>query len=175
MNIILDMIASLCVIAGSTGMGCFYIYQYQKTIEHAENVLHIFILFRQDMIYSHATLPEICRQVSTQVKEPYGTFLKETYKKMEEEKGKNVSLIWKEELEQLFLKIEISEMLKELMLSLMNAFNCMDKEVQIKKFDMGIEKIQREIENRKEKQENKNRIYFSIGIMSGLLCCVLLL
>ncbi|MDD2971740.1 MAG: stage III sporulation protein AB [Lachnospiraceae bacterium] len=175
MEAIIRVLAFLCVLLGSTGVGYSCIDSYGKKVMQTEQILQILIEFRQEIQYSRIPLPEVCRELSLRSMEPYGSLLKEFYHQILCRKGENISHLWREEIRKSGKKIVIPPEVRTVLMQIMDPIGYADSEMQVKKLDQHIDKIQKSLQQQRENQENKTRIYFSMGIMGGLLLGILFL
>lgn len=175
MNVIIKILAFLCVLAGSTGMGCWYIYRNNIGIQQMEQLLYLFEGFRQEILYSHIPLTEVCGELGKRVEKPYCELLQGFYNRITQKKGENITIIWKEEVKKIEGKTFLTKEVLQLLYQLMDPIGYADPEMQMKKIEIQIEKLQSVLYKQKKEQENKGRVYFSVGIMGGLLLGILLL
>ncbi|MDD3204444.1 MAG: stage III sporulation protein AB [Lachnospiraceae bacterium] len=171
---IIKILAAAFVICGSSGMGHYYSSIYKECIKELQDFYEITNQLKQEIDYGHVTFLEACRLVSLRVPEPYSAFLQQVHNRMNQKKGINVMQIWQEELMNLQKELHLPPQMMEIMAGVIETDNCYNREMQLHKMEMQSHLILEEIEKRKAEQTNKCKIYLSIGIMSGILCSVIL-
>lgn len=175
MNMLIEILAFCCVLGGSTGMGCWYIHMYNSRIWQMDQLLQLLEGFRQEITYSHIPLAQICRELGERVEKPYCDLLQAFYRRIIEKKGENIATIWKEEVKRIEDATLLTKEGLQLLYQLMDPIGYADSETQVKKIDMLIEKMREALQKQKREQENKVRVYFTVGIMGGLLLGILFL
>ena len=136
----------------------------------------ILLLFRQMMVYlksrilySNETLPEALKEVGTRfadeksgMEAEAGLFFLRVEKRMEEERGKSFSEIWKEELDRL-----------QALRSLGENLGYADKTTQERTILFYLEQADDSLVFLKKETESRTKLYRSLGMAAGLFILVL--
>lgn len=173
MKIIIQIIASVCMISGTTGLGCYLSYDYKRSIKELQYISQILEMLKQEIAYSRIPFSEACSQIAKRVQEPYKEFLNSIHLRMISNKGENIRTVWKDSIQILQKNSYLPQSSMEYLEEVVDGLGFMDSEMQLQKITFQIEQIESEIQKRKKHQENKSRVYLSIGIMSGILGIVI--
>lgn len=169
MKIIIQIVAAVCMITGSTGLGCYLSYDYKRSIKELQYINQILEMLKQEIAYSRIPFSEACNQIARRVKEPYKEFLTSIHVRMVNHKGETIRTVWKDSIQMLQKAIYLPRNTLEYLEEVVDESGFMDGQMQLQKITFQIERIENEIQKRRKHQENKSRIYLSIGIMSGIL------
>ncbi len=169
MKIIIQIFASICMISGTTGLGCYLSYDYKRGIKELQYIGQMLEMLKQEIAYSRIPFSEACNQIAKRVKEPYKEFLNSIHLRMISHKGENIRTVWNDGVQILQKNSYLPKNSAEYLAEVVDGLGFMDSEMQLQKITFQMEQIESEIRRRKKHQENKSRVYLSIGIMSGIM------
>ena len=147
----------------------------------------ILLLFRQMMVYlksrilySNETLPEALKEVGTRfadeksgMEAEAGLFFLRVEKRMEEERGKSFSEIWKEELDRLPEDLPMRNEDLQALRSLGENLGYADKTTQERTILFYLEQADDSLAFLKKETESRTKLYRSLGMAAGLFILVL--
>lgn len=147
----------------------------------------ILLLFRQMMVYlksrilySNETLPEALKEVGTRfadeksgMEAEAGLFFLRVEKRMEEERGKSFSEIWKEELDKLPEDLPMRNEDLRALRSLGENLGYADKTTQERTILFYLEQADDSLAFLKKETESRTKLYRSLGMAAGLFILVL--
>ena len=147
----------------------------------------ILLLFRQMMVYlksrilySNETLPEALKEVGTRfadeksgMEAEAGLFFLRVEKRMEEERGKSFSEIWKEELDRLPEDLPMRNEDLQALRSLGENLGYADKTTQERTILFYLEQADDSLDFLKKETESRTKLYRSLGMAAGLFSLVL--
>ena len=149
--------------------------------------MKILLLFRQMMVYlksrilySNETLPEALKEVGTRfadeksgMEAEAGLFFLRVEKRMEEERGKSFSEIWKEELDRLPEYLPMRNEDLQALRSLGENLGYADKTTQERTILFYLEQADDSLAFLKKETESRTKLYRSLGMAAGLFILVL--
>lgn len=157
------------MISGTTGLGYYLSFDYKRSIKELQYISQILEMLKQEIAYSRIPFSEACNQIAKRVKEPYKEFLNSVYVRMLKHRGENIRTVWDESVQILLKNSYLPKNSIEYLKEVVDGLGFIDSEMQLQKITFQMEQIESEILRRKKHQENKSRVYLSIGIMSGIL------
>ena len=166
-------IGFLLVVAGTGGIGLSLVGEYHlrmKMLEQIRNMMH----YINDLIlYESVCLPEAFRKTSDRLEEPFCGFLQRVAQQMEEFNGEDISFLWKNSGE--LVKSHMNKKDYEEFLGCMQQTGFMDVKGQRQAIKAYEQRLELQLHKLSEQKEEKCKLYQTIGIMSGLFVCILLL
>lgn len=169
------MIAAMCVIMGSSGLGYYYCIQLKNRRNQLQYFLKILTMIQNEIRYTRVTFPESCQNVARRVKEPYRTFLQNIYERSYAYTGEDLGIIWCSELKRLFEELALQKEECEFLEEVIDGQGFLDSSMQIQKITFQMEQIADKVHVLRSREENKSRIYLYLGMMGGILCTILFL
>lgn len=174
----LKLISTLLVISGTFGMGLVYKNRLKLRIAALEEMERMFAILESEIQYHKGTLDEICRNTVGKMKAPFDAFLEGIIERVQLNNGRSFQGIWTEAMKE--WKSHPLEYLKEedyLLLDWMNGSETMfqDESMLIQYLELQKEKVRNKREALQAERSAKEKLYISVGIMSGVMLSILFL
>lgn len=169
------LIGAVLVLTATAGAGYVYCGDQKRYLGNMIYLRYVISLIRGEIGYSHAPLPEVFREVSRRIRQPYKKWLSGMAEEMENRNGSSFGRIWNRNVDRglsmLKLKSEHSVLLKEPGTFL----GSLDRPALDHTLELYLNRMDLEIEKLREGIASKIRIGRCLGIMSGIFLIVLLL
>nr|MBQ8253339.1 stage III sporulation protein AB [Lachnospiraceae bacterium] len=166
-------IGFLLVLAGTAGVGFSLVGEYTLRLRVLEQIKTMMHYINDLILYENACLPEAFRKTSVRMEEPFRGFLQKVAEQTEEFNGEDISFLWKNNGQ--MVRGHMNKKDYEEFLGCMQQTGFMDVKGQsqtIKAYEQHLELL---IHKLSEQKEEKCKLYQTVGIMSGLFVCILLL
>ena len=169
------IIGGILVIAATSGIGFLYSKELQIYLEKMLYIRHLIYLLKGELEYCVAPIGEVFGKIAQRVKQPYKNWLLAMQKQVENREADEFFTIWMRTIDQylgeLSLKPSHLIQLKELGCYLGQNHTA----VESRNLQLYIERLELEIEKRREGIETKRRIGSCLGVMAGIFLVVILL
>ncbi len=166
---------SVLVIAASTWLGCLMGRELYERLDRLSTMKRIFLVIRQEILYSGMPLFEVFGNVSKRFEEPYKTWMLALEHRAKERNEGGFMEIWKDSLYQYLGTHGWQKKDLETLEGLGMEMAGMDREELVKVLELYIERLEWKVEDGKKEMGQKNRIFRSLGLMGGIFAVVLLL
>lgn len=172
---VLRWIGVLCVIGGSTSVGFQYAADKRRRLEELKYARKVLSLFRGEIQYHHASLPEAFLALGNHVKEPYAEFLTCFGRTLEERRGQPFLDLYEDVMEKtLKKKTSLNGHDLERLSMFAGQLGYLDVKSQIAQTDYFMEQISHTIEEEEENYKKNGRLYRCLGVMGGLIISLIL-
>ena len=166
-------IGFLLVLTGTGGIGFSLVGEYAMRIKILGQIKEMMHYINDLIMYEYASLPEAFTRTAERVGAPFSEFLRKVAGQVDTFSGEDISFLWKSN----------AVMVKELMnakdyqefLSCMQQTGFSDAKGQsgaLKAYEQRLELL---LHRLSEQKEEKCKLYQTLGIMSGVFVCILLL
>ena len=163
------IIGATFIFLSCIGFGMSKIRELRGHLYALESIQKIMCLIRNELMYMKTPFAEIFEKIATKTEEPFQIWLYEMYKKIRKKQQGNVTEIWCNSidfyLKETALKKDDIEDLKNVGKNLESVEN----------INLFIEQLEYKISVVRENNESKQKIYRSLGIMSGIFIIILLI
>ncbi len=166
-------IGFLLVLAGTGGVGFSLVEEYSLRIRTLMQVRDMMRYINDMILYEYASLPDAFRRVAVRIEPPFSDFLKKVAEQMEEFSGEDISFIWKSNVQMLrgiMNKKDYGEFSE-----CMQQTGFMDAKGQSQALKAYEQRVELLLHRLSEQKEEKCKLYQTLGIMSGVFVCILLL
>lgn len=165
-------VAATLVIIGTQGFGCALCQEMQSKLYHEKEEKQMLLYMRNEIEFLHRPLQEIFDEIKDKVKEPYGTFLKNVSKRMQQGDGKTLKCLWYEELCKLekgkSYPKEAMEYLKRIGENLGAAQDTFQSSA-LKLLQMELED---DINKNKKIKDEKTKLIQTLSLITGVFCVI---
>ena len=165
----------LLLMAGCTGLGINKVAEEKSRITELREIRSIIIRMQNEMVYGKRTLPEICLLFGEWAKEPYRSAFSAIFKRLEDNDGSVLSVLWEEEIDQCMQKLPLKEEEKDILRTLPRQLGILDETMQAAGVGQSLDMITEHIAKAQAEYENKAKVIMSISVMAGLFLSILLL
>lgn len=174
MGILVKMIGTILVIAGSGGCGWYLAYETKMRIRILQELQQGLVVLQGEMEYAGDDMEEILEGVSK--KSVYFTeFFRSISKRLHRKENRSLFAIWQEEIQRLSCRKKMKEedlfFLEELGKNLGN----LDRQTQLHTLELLSGRLEKQITYAREEYQNKAKVYRVLGVTVGVFATVLLL
>ena len=166
-------IGFLLVIAGTGGIGFSLVGDYTMRIRMLEQIKTMLHYINDMIVYEKASLPEAFRKTAVRMEEPFGSFLQKVADQMDDFSGEELSFLWKSNATMVKSRmhkkdfLEFADCMQQTGFTDVKGQSCI-----LKSYEQRIELLLCKLT---EQKEEKCKLYQTLGIMSGVFVCILLL
>lgn len=166
-------IGFLLVLAGAGGVGLSLVGEYTMRIRVLDQIKQMMHYINDLVLYECATLPEAFSRAANRMEEPFSDFLKKVAGQMEEFSGEDISFLWENNAQ--MLKDKMNKKDYREFRECMRQTGFLDAKGQSQAFKSYEQRLELLLHRLSEQKEEKCRLYQTLGIMSGVFVCILLL
>ncbi|MCI9465154.1 MAG: hypothetical protein HFI48_14980 [Lachnospiraceae bacterium] len=165
----------LLLMAGCAGLGFERVAEEKRRINELREMRRMIVRMQDEMLYGKRTLPEICLLFGQCMKEPYRSAFAGLYEKLEENDGRDLTMLWEEQMDRCMKDMAINEEEKDILRELPKHMGMLHETIQAAGVGQSLDIITGHIASAQAEYENKSRVIMSISIMAGLFLIILLL
>lgn len=163
----------LFILAGAGGVGFSLVGEYVMRIRTLGQIRDMIHYINDFVLYEYASLPEAFSKAGDRMEPPFSDFLKTVAAQMEEFSGEDISFLWKNNA------MKLKEVLRKK--DFEDFSNCMqqtgfsDVKEQSRALKAYEQRLELELHRLSEQKEEKCKLYRTLGVLSGVFVCILLL
>lgn len=165
----LKIAGGLLVLIASVFWGCMKAAELEKHTMRLVELKRLLVLLQGELRFHRASLAEAFGNVAERVEEPFSVFLKEMSEKMEAKTFGSFEMIWRETIEKLFRKKGFMKEDEKIFEMLCSSLGYLDLTMQMETLNLTIMQVEEAIDNAKEKQEIRGKLYRTMGITAGAM------
>lgn len=169
----MTIIGSILVIASCTLVGLYFAYKDIFRIKNLLEVKRALNILKVEIEFAKSPLPEALSQIAARLDEEIGNIFKEIAESLGKREHESIQVIWSEAFEKSETYLTSDDM--EQITALGKTLGYLDKNMQIVGIDMVVQAINEKISILHESSTKNKKMYQSLGVLSGLLVCVLLI
>ena len=163
----------LLVLFGTGGVGLSMVGEYTLRIRILGQVRDMIHYINDLVLYEYASLPEAFARVANRMDAPFSVFLEKVAGQMEEFSGEDISFLWENNAKMLKDVMNKKDYLEFQQCMRQTGFSDVKGQSQtLKSYEQRLELL---LHRLAEQKEEKCRLYQTLGIMSGVFVCILLL
>lgn len=171
----IQVIGAILVIGATTlGGMCFAAREKYRLVELGQ-MERVIVLMKNRIAYLGTPMTELLEEISWKVGGATGLAIEEISKRMKERQGASAEEIWKEVWIQQGKKSYLTAIDLEEIISFGTTLDFLEKQQQEGSMDMLLFALREKQEIMKGKLQKNGKLYYSMGILSGLLLVVSLL
>ncbi len=184
------------ILFSSTAIGLLYANRLKEQIEELETIKKLLLMLRGEIKYTKTPLPDAFASIAVRMKEPFGSFLEELAKQMENPerikgpygellfkvagqmdsmKGQTLAQIWEACVAEYLKESALLKEEKEKWVHFGSQLGYLDKEMQVSTIELYLEQVQEEIKNAQENFKRNGKLYRMMGVMAGIFLVILML
>lgn len=175
----MKFVGAVCVVAGSSGYGCWLAAQYKKRLTQLEQLRQMIFLLKGQILYANAPLAEAFETVGRRTKGALSRLFCQVAERIESQQGEAFYHIWQEEVERIGQARDADLVLtgadRQSLGALGEHLGFLDKEMQERTLLLYLEQLDMRIEQMREHKQERCRLYTSLGVMGGLFLTLLLI
>ena len=170
----IKLLGSLFLLGSAASIGFLKSEELAERVKMLQELKRMMIFLQGELRFHRASLAEAFENVSERVGEPFGSFLKETGKRLEE-KGAGFEEIWEETSAKLLNAEGLKKEDGQLLEVLKNSLGYLDLTLQTETLNLAILQTEDSIKKAKEQQERKGKLYQTMGVTVGTLLVLLII
>ncbi len=165
----LKVIGSVVIVAACTGLGFEKVYEMKLHLQQLEELKRIIISFRGELHYKHTPFIELFENVSKSTEGIFCTWLTNLAKGLQKHQAARFQETWTKSIE---IDLSSSFMNKTEVNALLQLGANLN---QMESLDLYLEQLEIFIQRAREEEQNKRKLYQSMGILGGVFLVILLL
>lgn len=166
--------AFLCII-GFSSFGFLKVSGWKRDLQHLKCFLLLFQRIKSRIFYQKETLEESCSWIGEKEEGEYGNLLRLIGKRAREERQKEFSVIWREEME-LWCKKNLQDAsICKILLQFPEYAREADEELQTNLFSFYIEELNLEKAKLEHQIQEKQKPVMAISLIGGVMISILLI
>ncbi len=163
----------LFILAGAGGVGFSLVGEYALRIRTLGQIRDMIHYINDFVLYEYASLPEAFSKAGERMESPFSDFLNTVAEQMEEFSGEDVSFLWKNNA--MKLKTVLNKKDFEEFSNCMKQTGFSQAKEQSRALKAYEQRLELELHRLSEQKEEKCKLYRTLGVMSGVFVCILLL
>lgn len=169
----LKVLGILCILTGSTGIGCLYARELELRIAELQQIQQLLLLLRGEIRYMHQPLPEAFWHLSGKAPVLFVDFLTKTAQELQERGGQTAEEIWKRNLKNCLPALHIDRQERKDLERLGSMLGYLDVDMQINALDYYLEQVKQSSLRAAEMSKSHKKLYQYMGILVGAALAVL--
>lgn len=165
-------IGFICILLGCMGVGFCSVSEYKRQIVVLSQIAEMLRYLQENIKEQCMSLPEAFLHCSKRMRGEYQQFLQGVYEQLERFSGEDLALIWRGQAEK--LKGKMKKEYFEMFYHCMDQTGFMSAKAQADALNLYEKELGAEIKKLSNQQDEKCKLYQSLGIISGIFLCVLL-
>jgi len=168
------LIAGILLVIGTSGIGYFYYLEMKTRISNLKQMKEIMVLIENEISYSKASLPNLCRTLERKVNGYYQKFFQRINQESKNLQRYSFLEVWVQSCEE--LRVELGAKNSDILMlqEFLGNQNYNNVEMQIKSLEFRRKELETCIEELEITLNNSKKMYLSLGVMSGLLASIIL-
>ena len=170
----LKVIGSVFLIFSAAAIGFVKAEELKCRVERMEEMKRMMILLQGELRFHRAELSEAFENVAERVQEPFRDFLKETGSRLEKKEA-GFDEIWEETSIKILTVEGIRREDEQLLDLLKSSLGYLDLTLQTETLNLAILQTEDSINQAKEQQARKGKLYQTMGVTVGALLVLLII
>lgn len=169
------IIGSSCFMVTASMIGILKAKQLDVRVKRLMEMKRMMIFLQGELRFHRATLSEAFTGVSKRLEEPFGTMLKKIAEQMDQQNAPEFSAVWQEVTKPVILQDGFSKSDEALFEILQTGLGYLDLNMQTETIRLAILRTEEAIEDAKEQQGIKGKLYRTIGVTTGAFLSLLII
>ena len=148
--------------------------QYRERAEVLGQLRQMVYYLKNQIMYANAPLPTALAETGTRFEGETAAFFHRTAGRMQREKAKEVSEIWREEAEKMFQRVSMGKQDRENLLALGRQLGLSDRSMQERTLLFYLEQTDESMAHFRQDLEARTKLFRCLGMTAGLFLMVLL-
>lgn len=171
----IDFFGCLLIFIACTAAGFYQASLLAKRSKQIRMLIHQLQRLETEIVYAMTPLPQAIEQIGKQSAPPLSRLFLSISHSLQQQKGKSTSQCWEEGVHRYWHETALQTNEKEIFLRLGHYLGISDREDQKKYILLSLQQLSAEEDIAREKQQRYEKMYRSLGVLSGLLIIILLL
>ena len=168
----MKIIGSGLVLFSGVMLGFYKAFRYMEIQENLQMMISVMEMFIGQIRTERATLKEAVCRISVRQSGEIGRVLQSTAESIQKNDGKELYLIWQEEMET--LSIALPETIRKEWIHMLDQTGFYDRKIQLKQLADVNTHMKQEYELMNKKKKETCRLYQSMGLLISLFVIILL-
>ncbi len=170
----LKIIGSLFLMSSTAAIGFIKAEELNERVKNLMELKRMMGLLQGELRFRRAALPEAFWNVSERVEKPFEGFLKEVSDKLEKREPEGFDEIWNAACVRLLRNEGFQKTDGQLFEILGSSMGYLDLTMQMETIQLAMQQTEEAIEKAKEQQEQKGKLYRTMGVSLGALLTLLM-
>ncbi|PKM50047.1 MAG: hypothetical protein CVV02_13065 [Firmicutes bacterium HGW-Firmicutes-7] len=167
------ILGMMMVFIACSGIGITYSYIYKKRVEQLCEWKKGIVLLKNEINYSLTPLPEAFEIIGRKLEGVMNRFFDEIAALLKTNNNKTMSSLDEKVIKKLLIDSCLNEKDRKTIISFIKNLGLLDKESQMNNLELHINYIQQEIDAAKKDEEKNNKLFKTLGILSGIFIIVI--
>mgnify|MGYP005795278025 FL=1 len=171
----LRLLGAFLVVVSCTGLGVGAAARLKERRRLLETMKRMVSHLKGEILYANAALPAALSRTGKRGEGVLAEFFCAVADCLESGEGETFAQVWSREAKRVLRRCPLSAAGREALLSFGKNLGYLDREMQEKTIQFYLEELDLEIARLRGEEPEKSRLFFSMGILSGLFLTVILL
>lgn len=171
----MKLIGSMLIIGAASLFGMRLAMDLDAKYEEMKYLKRLLYILQSEIRYSRSFLGEAFLTMSDNAKDPYASWLRQLYYRMEKRGEGAFSLIWTETIQQYLSGVKLPAAEKKRLSELGQYLGSADTQMQIKHIELFEEQLDTAMKDMQEELCTKKRLCRCLGVMGGIFLAILLI
>lgn len=171
----MKILGMMMVFTSCSGLGLTFTYMYKKRLDQLCDWKKGIVLLKNEINFALTPLPEAFELIGKRLEGPISKFFIEIGNLLQKSRNKSMDQLDEKLLKKMIEDTCLNEKDKNLMIAFIKKLGLLDKESQINNLELHISELEQEIEKTRKEEEKNNKLYKTLGILSGIFVIVLFL
>ena len=167
-------IGALLILASAAGIGVSFSNDFKRRCMELRLLKQMIYMLRGEIKYTKTPLPDAFASIAVRMKEPFGSFLEELAKQMENPENGTFGELWQAQIKAQLSGTHLKREDKEQLGSLGEVLGYLDLEMQLSSIELYLEQLELRIRESQEAARTKQKLYQSLGVAGGIFLVILL-
>lgn len=169
------LLGVILVVVSCAGLGADAVIRMKRRLRLLEQLKVMAHHLKGEILYANAPLPEAFERTGKRNPGNAGSLFLAVAAELKKETGNSFDSIWKEQAGQFSKKSVLSKKEQAALLRFGEHLGYLDRDMQEKTILFYLEDLERAITILRGQEEEKSRLYISMGIMAGLFLAVVMI
>lgn len=170
----MKIVGLFLVIASCAGLGAEAVHRLRERLKLLETLRRMASHMKGEILYANVPLAEALFRTGKRYKGAVGELFQEIAAKLEEESGDSFEKVWKDRVGKFAIESALNKKEQDQLLRFGESLGYLDRDMQEKAILFYLEDLEHSIETLRKEEPEKSRLFFGMGILSGLFLAVVL-
>ncbi|PKM95858.1 MAG: hypothetical protein CVU84_03390 [Firmicutes bacterium HGW-Firmicutes-1] len=167
------ILGMMMVFISCSGIGITYSYIYKKRVEQLCDWKKGIVLLKNEINYALTPLPEAFETIGKRLDGVMSRFFNEIGTLLKTNNNKTMSNLNEAEIKKLLIDNCLNEKDRKTIIGFIKNLGLLDKESQMNNLELHIKYLEQEIDTAKKDEEKNNKLFKTLGILSGIFIIVI--
>lgn len=171
----IKLLGATLILLSSSFLGYYYSKSLGRRVEDLRVLKRALTLLRSEINYISSPMPEALENVGERIDHEIGHYFKSIADELKLNQGKTLTEVWKKHAQKILERTYLNALdIKNIMIFSENV-GYLDKEMQNNNIRLFLDQLDEEIKMAIENDAKYNKLYRSLGVLSGILIIVVLI